>query len=45
MTVSAAFFDLDRTLMSGSSAYYFGKACYRAGLRPLHMLIGDAETM
>ena len=39
---AAAFFDLDRTLMSGSSAYYFGKASYREGLRPLHLLIGDA---
>lgn len=42
MTTSAAFFDLDRTLMSGSSAYYFGKAAYREGLRPMHRLLGDA---
>ncbi|MGH3666438.1 MAG: HAD family hydrolase [Egibacteraceae bacterium] len=41
MTDSAAFFDLDRTLMSGSSAYYFGKACYREGLLPLPRLVGD----
>lgn len=39
---AAAFFDLDRTLMSGSSAYYFGKASYREGLRPLHLLVQDA---
>jgi HAD superfamily hydrolase (TIGR01490 family) len=42
MTTSAAFFDLDRTLMSGSSAYYFGKAAYREGLRPWHRIFGDA---
>ena len=28
----AAFFDLDRTLMAGSSAFQFGRASYRAGL-------------
>ncbi len=42
MTTSAAFFDLDRTLMSGSSVYYFGKAAYREGLRPWHRVFGDA---
>lgn len=42
MTTSAAFFDLDRTLMSGSSAYYVAKAAYREGLRPWHRLFGDA---
>jgi len=41
VTSSAAFFDLDRTLMSGSSAYYFGKAAYREGLRPLSALLSD----
>ena len=30
--VAAAFFDLDRTLMEGSSAFQFGRAAYRAGL-------------
>jgi HAD superfamily hydrolase (TIGR01490 family) len=44
MTTSAAFFDLDRTLMSGSSAYYFGKAAYREGLRPWHRLLSDATN-
>jgi hypothetical protein len=29
---AAAFFDLDRTLMAGSSAFEFGRASYRAGL-------------
>jgi HAD superfamily hydrolase (TIGR01490 family) len=29
---SAAFFDLDRTLMAGSSAFEFARASYRAGL-------------
>ncbi|MDP8970525.1 MAG: HAD-IB family hydrolase [Actinomycetota bacterium] len=42
MANSAAFFDLDRTLMSGSSAYYFGKASYREGLVPLKRLLEDA---
>ena len=28
----AAFFDLDRTLMAGSSAYQFGRASYEAGM-------------
>jgi HAD superfamily hydrolase (TIGR01490 family) len=42
MTKSAAFFDLDRTLMSGSSAFYFGKAVYREGMYPLPRLLGDA---
>ena len=41
MATAAAFFDLDRTLMSGASAYYFGKACYREGLYPLPRLIRD----
>ena len=32
MIRSAAFFDLDRTLMAGSSAMHFGRAAYRAGM-------------
>jgi HAD superfamily hydrolase (TIGR01490 family) len=28
---AAAFFDLDRTLLAGSSAYHFGRAVYKAG--------------
>jgi len=31
MTSAAAFFDLDRTLMAGSSGLHFGRAAYRAG--------------
>ena len=42
MTNSAAFFDLDRTLMSGSSAFYFGRAAYREGMLPLPRLAADA---
>lgn len=42
MTAAAAFFDLDRTLMSGSSAYYFGKAVYREGLVSRRRLARDA---
>lgn len=44
MTNAAAFFDLDRTLMTGSSAYYFGKACYREGLLPLPRLLADGAN-
>ena len=44
MTNSAAFFDLDRTLMSGSSAFYFGRAAYREGLLPLPRLIADGAN-
>ncbi|QBI18920.1 HAD family hydrolase [Egibacter rhizosphaerae] len=44
MTKAAAFFDLDRTLMSGSSAYYFGKAAYREGLLPLPRLLADGVS-
>jgi HAD superfamily hydrolase (TIGR01490 family) len=39
---SAAFFDLDRTLMQGSSAYQFGRAAYRAGLLGRRQLLADA---
>jgi HAD superfamily hydrolase (TIGR01490 family) len=37
----AAFFDLDRTLMEGSSAFQFGRAAYRAGLLSRRQLISD----
>ena len=37
----AAFFDLDRTLMEGSSAFQFGRAAYRAGLMSRRRLIAD----
>ncbi len=32
MAVAAAFFDLDRTLMAGSSGIHFGRAAYRSGM-------------
>src|SRR5438270_11348125 len=39
---AAAFFDLDRTLMEGSSAFQFGRAAYKAGLMSRRRLIADA---
>jgi HAD superfamily hydrolase (TIGR01490 family) len=39
---AAAFFDLDRTLMEGSSAFQFGRAAYRAGLIGRRQLLADA---
>jgi HAD superfamily hydrolase (TIGR01490 family) len=41
-TRAAAFFDLDKTLMQGSSAFQFGRAAYRAGLLGRRQLIADA---
>ena len=38
----AAFFDLDRTLMAGSSAFQFGRAAYKAGIVSRRQLAGDA---
>jgi HAD superfamily hydrolase (TIGR01490 family) len=38
---AAAFFDLDRTLMEGSSAFQFGRAAYKAGLINRRRLIAD----
>jgi HAD superfamily hydrolase (TIGR01490 family) len=38
----AAFFDLDKTLMQGSSAFQFGRAAYRAGLLSRRQLLSDA---
>jgi HAD superfamily hydrolase (TIGR01490 family) len=38
---AAAFFDLDRTLMQGSSAYQFGRAAYAAGLLSRRQLVSD----
>jgi HAD superfamily hydrolase (TIGR01490 family) len=37
----AAFFDLDKTLMEGSSAIHFGRAAYRAGLMSRRRLASD----
>jgi HAD superfamily hydrolase (TIGR01490 family) len=39
---SAAFFDLDRTLISGSSVFVFGVAAWRAGLVKRRQMIADA---
>jgi HAD superfamily hydrolase (TIGR01490 family) len=38
----AAFFDLDKTLIQGSSAFQFGRAAYRAGLLGRRQLLADA---
>jgi HAD superfamily hydrolase (TIGR01490 family) len=38
----AAFFDLDKTLMEGSSALHFGRAAYQAGLISKRQLAKDA---
>lgn len=42
MPDAAAFFDLDRTLISGSSAYTFGVAAWRAKMVPTPTLLADA---
>jgi HAD superfamily hydrolase (TIGR01490 family) len=42
MAEVAAFFDLDRTVMSGSSTYYFAKAAVRSGFYPRRALARDA---
>ena len=39
---TAAFFDLDRTLMEGSSAFQFGRAAFKAGLLSRRQLAADA---
>lgn len=39
---AAAFFDLDKTLMEGSSAFQFGRAAYGAGLMSRRQLAADA---
>ena len=39
---AAAFFDLDRTLIAGSSAFQFGRASYQAGLMTRGQLARDA---
>jgi HAD superfamily hydrolase (TIGR01490 family) len=38
----AVFFDLDRTLMAGSSGFHWARAAYRAGLISRRRLAGDA---
>ena len=39
---AAAFFDLDRTLIEGSSAFHFGRAAYKHGLLSRRQLARDA---
>jgi HAD superfamily hydrolase (TIGR01490 family) len=39
---AAAFFDLDKTLIEGSSAVHFGRAAYKAGMVSRRQLLGDA---
>jgi HAD superfamily hydrolase (TIGR01490 family) len=39
---AAAFFDLDRTLMAGSSGFHWARAAYRSGLMPRRQLWADA---
>jgi HAD superfamily hydrolase (TIGR01490 family) len=41
MARGAAFFDLDKTLMEGSSAIHFGRAAYRAGMMSRRQLASD----
>jgi HAD superfamily hydrolase (TIGR01490 family) len=38
---SAAFFDLDKTLIEGSSALHFARASYKAGLMSRRQLVSD----
>ena len=38
---AAAFFDLDRTLLAGSSAYHFGRAMYKTGRLSRRQLARD----
>ena len=42
MAKAAAFFDLDRTLMAGSSGLHWARAAYRAGLVSRRQMAGDA---
>jgi HAD superfamily hydrolase (TIGR01490 family) len=43
MAASAAFFDLDKTLMEGSSAFHFARASYRAGQLSRRQLARDVR--
>jgi HAD superfamily hydrolase (TIGR01490 family) len=42
MAASAAFFDLDKTLMEGSSAFHFARASYKAGQLSKRQIARDA---
>jgi HAD superfamily hydrolase (TIGR01490 family) len=41
---AAAFFDLDRTIIGGSSVFVFGKVAYRSGLVSTRELLNDASN-
>ena len=41
---SAAFFDLDRTLIAGSSAFIMGRTARSAGLVPTRQFVRDAAS-
>jgi HAD superfamily hydrolase (TIGR01490 family) len=41
MSTAAAFFDLDKTLMEGSSALHFGRAAYKAGMVTRRQILRD----
>jgi HAD superfamily hydrolase (TIGR01490 family) len=41
MSTAAAFFDLDKTLMEGSSALHFGRAAYKAGMMTRGQILRD----
>jgi HAD superfamily hydrolase (TIGR01490 family) len=43
MAASAAFFDLDKTLMEGSSAFHFARASYKAGQLSRRQLARDVR--
>jgi phosphoserine phosphatase len=40
----AAFFDLDRTIISGSSVFALGWAAYRAGMVTTREILADATS-
>ena len=41
----AAFFDLDRTLMAGSSAFAFAREAYRSGLMSRRQIVSGARIL
>jgi phosphoserine phosphatase len=43
-TKAAAFFDLDRTIIAGSSVFVFGWVAYRDGMVPTMQLVKDATN-
>jgi phosphoserine phosphatase len=43
-TKAAAFFDLDRTIIGGSSVFIFGMVAYKSGLVTKKELLADARN-